>query len=64
MHRKILPHILNYSCIQSGLAEYSINFNTWADMEPLLESEIAFLFISLSVLKMFFMIEVVVYLTQ
>jgi len=28
MHRKnIPPHILNYSCIQSGLAEYWINFN-------------------------------------
>ena len=29
MRRKILPHILNYSCIQSGLAEYCINFNSW-----------------------------------
>ena len=29
MHRKILPHTLNYSCIQSGLAEYYINFNSW-----------------------------------
>ena len=34
-----------------------------ADLEPLNESSTAFLFVSLSVLKMSFMIEVVVYLT-
>jgi hypothetical protein len=38
--------------------------NLWtADLEPLNESGTAFLFVSLSVLKMSFMIEVVVYLT-
>ena len=40
------------------------HINLWsADLEPLNESGTAFLFISLSVLKMSFMIEVVVYLT-
>ena len=33
MHRKILLQILNYSCIQSGLAEYCINSNTWQQFE-------------------------------